>query len=199
MNRNNLLRSLGLLVRDNFLSTEICSDLSQRLREAPSEAAQVYVGDGTVSAVDQRVRRSLSVELDREASTSVERALDTAREELASHFQLPLVAREPPHYLVYGPGAFFKPHRDRAAAGGDANGRLVSMVVFLNAPGGADAGGYHGGELNFFGLIDEPPWMDIGFGCDAAPGRLIAFRAETLHEVTPVTHGQRLTIVTWFS
>jgi predicted 2-oxoglutarate/Fe(II)-dependent dioxygenase YbiX len=32
----------------------------------------------------------------------------------------------------------------------------------------------------------------------AAPGSLVAFRAETTHEVTTVTHGVRYTIATWF-
>jgi SM-20-related protein len=31
-----------------------------------------------------------------------------------------------------------------------------------------------------------------------APGTLVAYRAETTHEVTPVTHGERFTIVSWF-
>jgi predicted 2-oxoglutarate/Fe(II)-dependent dioxygenase YbiX len=29
-------------------------------------------------------------------------------------------------------------------------------------------------------------------------GLLVAFRAETLHEVRPVTHGVRFSVVTWF-
>ena len=30
------------------------------------------------------------------------------------------------------------------------------------------------------------------------PGTLVAFRSETTHEVTPVTHGERYSIVSWF-
>ena len=32
----------------------------------------------------------------------------------------------------------------------------------------------------------------------AQPGTLVTFRSETTHEVTPVTHGVRYTIATWF-
>jgi predicted 2-oxoglutarate/Fe(II)-dependent dioxygenase YbiX len=32
----------------------------------------------------------------------------------------------------------------------------------------------------------------------AAPGTLVAYRAETTHEVTPLTHGERFTVATWF-
>ena len=31
-----------------------------------------------------------------------------------------------------------------------------------------------------------------------APGTLVAFRAETTHEVTPVTRGERYAIVSWY-
>ena len=30
------------------------------------------------------------------------------------------------------------------------------------------------------------------------PGTLVCFRAETTHEVLPVTHGERFTIVSWY-
>jgi SM-20-related protein len=31
-----------------------------------------------------------------------------------------------------------------------------------------------------------------------APGTLVAFAAETTHEVTPIAHGERLSIVSWY-
>jgi predicted 2-oxoglutarate/Fe(II)-dependent dioxygenase YbiX len=31
-----------------------------------------------------------------------------------------------------------------------------------------------------------------------APGTLVAFPSETTHEVTPITHGERLSIVSWY-
>jgi predicted 2-oxoglutarate/Fe(II)-dependent dioxygenase YbiX len=33
---------------------------------------------------------------------------------------------------------------------------------------------------------------------EAEPGTLVAFRSETTHEVTPVTHGERYTIASWY-
>jgi predicted 2-oxoglutarate/Fe(II)-dependent dioxygenase YbiX len=32
----------------------------------------------------------------------------------------------------------------------------------------------------------------------ALPGSLVAFRSETTHEVIPVTHGERFTVVSWY-
>jgi SM-20-related protein len=31
------------------------------------------------------------------------------------------------------------------------------------------------------------------------PGLLVAFRSDTVHEVLPVTHGERFTVVSWFN
>ncbi|MEO8337310.1 MAG: 2OG-Fe(II) oxygenase [bacterium] len=54
---------------------------------------------------------------------------------------------------------------------------------------------YGGGALVFHGSYANPtPPLSVS----PAPGTLVAFRSETTHEVTPVTHGERYTIVSWF-
>ncbi len=197
MSRNKLLSLLGLFVRSQFLTLEECSRLRHAMLSAPARPAEVY-DKGSNSAVDEVVRRALTVDLPVRTCEAVERALDDVRGELARHFSVALAEREPPHYLVYGPGAFFTPHRDRQRPPHESSNRQVSVVVFLSAPRSLAADGYTGGDLNFYGLIDDPRWEGVGLGCDVEPGLLLAFRADTLHEVTPVTAGQRCTIVTWF-
>jgi predicted 2-oxoglutarate/Fe(II)-dependent dioxygenase YbiX len=75
----------------------------------------------------------------------------------------------------------------------------VSAVVFVNraseTPGPFE---YAGGRLALYGLIDEPPWRDVGFEIDAERGLLVAFDSATVHEVTPVAAGRRLSVVDWF-
>src|SRR5436853_442568 len=74
--------------------------------------------------------------------------------------------------------------------------RKVSAVIFLSAPAPEPLPEtYGGGELMLHGPYGsrEPPVR-----ADAQPGTLVAFRAETTHEVTPVTHGERFTIVSWY-
>jgi SM-20-related protein len=56
---------------------------------------------------------------------------------------------------------------------------------------------YGGGALTFYELFDDPVGRLIGFPLEANEG-LLAFRAEVLHSVAPVTHGDRYTIATWF-
>ncbi len=73
------------------------------------------------------------------------------------------------------------------------------MVVFLNEPGETlDPPGYGGGLLTFAGLLDDPKLRTVGVPLVAETGLLVAFRSDMLHAVTPVTHGERYTIVTWF-
>ena len=54
---------------------------------------------------------------------------------------------------------------------------------------------YGGGALVLHGPYGGPP---LRVPVPAAPGTLVCFRAETTHEVTPVTHGERFTIVSWY-
>ena len=120
---------------------------------------------------------------------------------LSNHFGVALTASEGVGFLVYEPGGFYRPHRDRAGPDATAGGnetvrRRVSVVIFLNgvseAPGPFE---YAGGRLTFYGLIDDPAWRDVGFPLDADPGLLVAFDSATLHEVTPVAAGRRLSAV----
>jgi predicted 2-oxoglutarate/Fe(II)-dependent dioxygenase YbiX len=53
--------------------------------------------------------------------------------------------------------------------------------------------------LAFYGLIQGAQWEKCGFPLEASPGLLIAFRPSTLHEVRPITFGQRFTIAAWFT
>jgi SM-20-related protein len=115
------------------------------------------------------------------------------------HFRLRLSGSRPPQFLVYRPGDFFRRHRDSSAdpgAGEAATGRKVSAVAFLNGAEGED--GYGGGALVFYGLLDDPRGEQVGFPLTPEAGLLVAFRSDVIHEVTPVTHGERCTVVSWF-
>jgi SM-20-related protein len=78
--------------------------------------------------------------------------------------------------------------------------RRVSIVIFLSSSvQDTEQEGYGGGELAFYGLLKGPHWEDCAFTLDASPGLMIAFRPDVFHEVRPVTFGERLTIVAWFT
>ena len=74
--------------------------------------------------------------------------------------------------------------------------RRVSAVIFLNRQSeGPLPGSYAGGSLMLHGPYTGP---ELRVAMPALPGSLIAFRSETTHEVTPVTRGERFTIVSWY-
>ena len=105
---------------------------------------------------------------------------------------------ERPSFLRYDEGALYTPHVD---TGGEENllNRRISVVIFLNALSQRpEPDCYGGGSLTFYGLMNKPPWDKCPLPLEAEPGLLIAFRSDTVHEVQPVTFGQRFTIVTWF-
>jgi SM-20-related protein len=121
--------------------------------------------------------------------------------ELQTHFGTPLADCESPQYLIYHPGDFFRAHRDGGDAAPDevTRRRRVSVVIFVNRESEEPAEDAYGqGHLTFHQLLDGPHWERCAFHLDAEPGLLIAFPSNTLHEVTPVSHGRRFTVVTWF-
>jgi len=73
--------------------------------------------------------------------------------------------------------------------------RRISIVVFLNdhsVEPREDC--FSGGVLNFYDETDQTKT----FGLEGETGLLVAFTAETFHEVLPVTSGERFTIISWF-
>jgi len=137
-------------------------------------------------SLDTEARRALSVEVDADTLAIVEEAIDAEREAIAAFFAETLTDREGAGFLRYGPGGFYRPHRDRGSVASwpDAERRRIAVVIFLND-------GFSGGVLRLFndeGTHDIVP----------SEGTLAAFSATTLHEVTPVIDGTRDTVVDWF-
>ena len=201
MSRNNLLKTLGLYVDPGCLTPAECRSLLEFMLNGPHEPASVYVS-ARESAVRPDARKTLSVEVPPAIDRLVRDRLEARRTGLAQHFGVALNLCETPQYLVYETGGFFRPHVDAPPSSDPRHredaGRLVSVVIFLTTPDAAERADYAGGELRLFNLVDEPRWRGIGFASEAAPGLLLAFRSDTIHEVTPVTRGVRCAIATWF-
>jgi SM-20-related protein len=199
MSRNTILKTLGLFVEPDCLPADLCQNLREAMLAAPGAPASVDVND-TDSAVERHARLALSVDVPASLGAIVQRRLDARRDDLARHFGVNLATCEEPQYLVYEPGGLYRPHVDARPAV-DRPGqqsRLVSVVIFLSTPETAGRGDYEGGELRLFNLVDGPEWRGVGLACDAVPGLLLAFRSDTIHEVTTVTRGFRCAIATWF-
>jgi predicted 2-oxoglutarate/Fe(II)-dependent dioxygenase YbiX len=98
--------------------------------------------------------------------------------------------------LRYGVGDFFVAHQDgnTGLLRLDTELRRISLVIFLSRESESpQPDTYCGGSLLFTDFRADRKGSVAG-----EPGTLVAFRSETTHEVTPVTHGERYSIVSWF-
>ena len=184
-----------------FLDDATCTELKTEMRAASGSPATVAPAE---EEVDEGYRRTKMADVSDRTREMIRTRLLSLIPELSRHFEVPLSEVQPPQFLVYRRGDFFRRHIDSAegdSAGEAVRARRVSIVVFLNREGEeADEDSYGGGALTFYGLLgDEPPARDVGLPLTGATGLLVAFRSEAIHSVTPVTHGERYTIVSWFS
>lgn len=182
---------------DDFLDDATRADLVAQLDEIAGAPATVLSAEPG-GIVRGAVRRTTRLTVPPEVRERVRDALMSRRQELGAHFGVELTECEDPQFLRYETGDFFVPHQDgnTPMVYDDSRFRRVSAVLFLSHRSEAEAPGtYGGGSLVFHGPYTGPP---LRVEAEARPGSLVTFRAETTHEVTPVTHGVRYTVATWF-
>ena len=162
-----------------------------------AEPAEVF---GSGNSLDLDARRAASIDIDPATLETVEATLDAARDAIAAHYHVSLISREGPGFLRYGPGGFYRRHRDQAvdAAWPGATRRLVSLIVFLNSSRSRPAPGeFNGGELVIFPEASDVSATSEVITVVPRQGALVAFDASMSHEVRPVRCGTRDVIVDW--
>jgi SM-20-related protein len=196
----NFFRSLGLFVAENFLAPEFCSQLRAQMSSGHSKPGIIVKEDHEV-LLEENVRKVSSVDVDLSMQEQTRDLLVALMPRLESHFKVSLDHCEGPDFLKYGAGAFYLPHKDGKPGGAaKIDRRRVSAVIFLNAQSNQSAeNSYGGGSLTFYGLLDGPEWGNLAFPLEPETGLLIAFRSDVVHEVRPVTFGERFTVVSWFT
>ena len=109
-----------------------------------------------------------------------------ARSEEFREFAFP-VALAPPMMTRYGPGMKYGAHADAAfiQLPGASIRSDLSCTIFLNDP--AD---YDGGELHV-------RQGDADFKFKLQPGEAIVYPSDSMHQVIPVTRGERLVAITF--
>jgi SM-20-related protein len=191
----------GILTVRNFLDARICAALRKEMRAAPASPALVYRAG--VDTLDESVRSVKIAQVSSKAMTDVHERLSQIVPTVEQHFGDKLDGFQSVQFLVYREGAHYNPHRDSnqdPKAHSDFHRRAVAAVVFLNGESPTPKRGcYTGGGLAFYGVLNEPPWDEVGFPLAGEPGLLVCFRANTIHEVRAVTGGERFTVVTWFN
>ena len=192
---------LGIYTEEGFLDRETCEGLKAEARAGSHERAKIYEG-GSDYVLNESRRSAVKVNVNAYAASVVRERLLSKCEEFTLRFGVEVRDCQEPTFLVYKPGDFFEPHRDYTEnqnAPDHVRRRRVSAVVFLNDESAGEAEvEYEGGSLAFYGLLKDPRCRHIGIPVRGKAGMLVAFRSDVYHQVSPVTKGERFTIVSWF-
>jgi len=139
-----------------------------------------------------------------EITDKLREKLRMAIPDLEEFYSVRLFDVQPPKFIEYRPGDFYKPHTDFM----DDLGGLVKEgerapkyrgIVYLNDESNeAFEGAYCGGNLTFHGLLGDSAFASYGFPLVGECGLLVTFPPDVLHEVTPVTYGNRYSIASWY-
>ncbi len=177
-----------------FLEPSLREAIVAEMKTAPGSAATVY-GSTISGTVDESARRTFRVKPSNETVALVTQKLQGLKDAIERRFAVVLQECEEPQFLRYREGDFFVAHQDgnTGMLRLDTEQRLISTVIFLNRESESpETGAYCGGSLVF------SDFFRARFRVSSEPGELLAFRSETTHEVTPVTHGERYSIACWY-
>ncbi|HST52279.1 MAG TPA: 2OG-Fe(II) oxygenase [Pyrinomonadaceae bacterium] len=198
MSESELIVRFGVRLEKSFFDEETCAKIIAEMRRSRGGAATVY-GAGEPDSVDRRFRSATRIIPSATTATFVKERLWARRLKMEEHFRLSLCECEEPQFLRYAEGDFFVAHQDGNTGllklDSDRE-RRVSLIVFLNRQmEEAMPGAYCGGSLVFSSYGGGPAER---LSMSGEPGTLVAFRAETTHEVKTVTGGERFTIACWY-
>lgn len=179
----------------------MCADLKRELSSSPTTQAPVYI-EGSTDLVHENVRRTTSLHPSDETFSQIHDRLFQQKTSLEAHFNLKLVDCERPQFLCYRKGDFFVRHQDGNTDQLEFDHlriRRISIVVFLNdSSAEPEADTFCGGSLNFYDDNQVPGSESSVISLKGESGLLVAFSADTIHEVIPVVCGERFTIISWF-
>jgi hypothetical protein len=188
-----ILPRFGVFVKRDFLPPEVRDDLRGRMQAAPDRPSPVGIPGGPVKVLNDK-RKARLVDLDDDAGEVILSRLDAIRPEVEQVTGDRYSGLRPPQWLLYGEGHFHKPHQDYYEE--EHWERRISLLTFLNGESEDDEPGtFSGGQLVLYGLFGEKRGIPIS----GEPGLLIGFRANTVHEVRPVTGGRRYTVLSWLT
>lgn len=183
---------LRIFVAEHAMDDATCRRVQAAMDVGVREPSEVIEDE---MALVEDVRRASHIEVPPAIFELIDAHLDAQREAIAAFFDHPLDGREGVNLLRYEEGGFYKPHVDRAElpAWPPAAHRAFTVILFLESAREAEPSGrFSGGVLRL--LPDDAEPIDIV----PRRGVLVAFPAEIVHEVLPVTEGHRDTVVDWF-
>jgi SM-20-related protein len=187
---------LGVLVVRDFLEPDVRDALLADVRAAPSDAAPPYHASDAGSR-DPRCAHSRVASMPRARTQAFSDRICALMPDAGRHFGLTLQDQTDPSFLTYLAGHHALPRPDTRPEpdGRIVRERKVTTVTFLTGQGDdGDGLSFAGGELVLYGLPGSGSERH-GLWIGGERGMLVAFRSDVLHEVRPVTRGERRTVV----
>jgi len=190
MQKDDLFSQLGVKIIKNAFDETFCDNIKNEMFDS-------YLKE-EIELKDIELRRTFKHELSENLKEVILNKINKEiKPELESFFGLDLKFSKPIQALIYNKGHFFKPHKDDTKTEDGSTYRKLTTVFFLNNQGSDSEGSnYQGGLLNLYGLVDNFP--NKGFPVPNKKGNMVAFKADTIHEVTNIIDGQRISLVVWF-
>ena len=188
----------GVWIVPNFLPQEKVNELRSLLREARKVKSEIGIeGSKHKGLLDEQIRKSRNLVAPPEAENYMQTQMLHLKPSCERKFSIPLSHYEGPQFLIYGPGDFFKLHRDFPSKNQNhSDKRKISITLFLNdGAHNAEKDEFQGGQL----VLNCPQQKGfVQLPLRGVAGALIAFRSGVFHEVKPVIAGERITLVGWF-
>jgi SM-20-related protein len=188
------------LIRD-FFDARTCEEMIAEMRLAWGGPATVYT-EGATSPVNEKLRKTTRRMLSAQTTAFVRQRLLEQKAAVERHFRVSLSDCEEPQFLFYKEGDFFVPHQDGNSEQLEFDHlrvRRISVVIFLSRQSSEPGPNtYCGGSLVFLESAPGAGGREFSHHLTGETGLLVAFRSETTHEVPPVTHGERYSIVCWY-
>ncbi len=188
---------IRVLEIDHVLDAATLEHIRQEMGAARGEPATV-LGSTPQDRVASSARKASRIAVSETAHAAVAALLERLQRRIEAHFGRSLNGFEEPQFLRYGPGDYFVAHQDgnTPLVYDESRFRKVTVVIFLSTQSERPMPEtFCGGSLVLHGALGE---TEQRITLAPAPGTLVAFPSETTHEVLPITHGERFSVVSWY-
>jgi len=196
----------------NFLDRDFCRSIREEISISKTALGGILPYGSDEYVFDETFKSRMESEVSEQTIEKISRKLLEKAPEIENHYQVEITKVQRIRFVTYRTGDFYKAHVDYFTPENTpekykdipvstrVTKRKTAAIVFLNdesAEPSEDT--YGGGNLTFHGLMQNPLFGNFGLPVIGECGLLITFPPSVLHEVTPVTHGKRYSLATWYS